>query len=212
MSIPTDQYELYAEFGFTAEKAQVLETEAGNVALSFLALFVNTNEITPEATEMFRSVVNDVNRKTFGALLKRIKAVVTFDPSIVQIIDEALERRNHLTHHFFRTHNFAIFDTAGRKAMVEELKEIQSKLDLAHASLLALSSAFEAFAGRGGVSASKKLLTNNQGPKLNPEPSNESGKAYEPRYRPLTPEEMVEFEQEWLELIGSGAIKLPGEA
>jgi hypothetical protein len=40
MSIPADQYELYAEFGIAAEKAQVLEVAAGNVALSYLALFV----------------------------------------------------------------------------------------------------------------------------------------------------------------------------
>lgn len=31
-----DQLRLYAEFGITAEKAQVLEFEAGNVALSFV--------------------------------------------------------------------------------------------------------------------------------------------------------------------------------
>ncbi len=29
MSMPTDQYELYAEFGIAAEKAQVLEVDAG---------------------------------------------------------------------------------------------------------------------------------------------------------------------------------------
>lgn len=152
MSVPADQYELYAEFGIASEKAQLLEVEAGNVALSFLALFVNTDQISAEQTEMFRSIVDDVNRKTFGTLLKHLKAIVTFDQSILRIIEDALERRNYLIHHFFRTHNFAIFDAAGRKAMVEELKDIQIKLDLAHDALLGLSSAFEAFAGRGGVS------------------------------------------------------------
>ena len=44
--IPADQYELYAEFGMTAEKAQVLELAAGNVALSFVGMFVDTNKIT----------------------------------------------------------------------------------------------------------------------------------------------------------------------
>jgi len=38
MSMPADQYELYAEFGIAAEKAQVLELEAGNVALLYIAL------------------------------------------------------------------------------------------------------------------------------------------------------------------------------
>jgi hypothetical protein len=37
--IPADHYELYAEFGMTAEKAQIREVAAGNVALGFLAMF-----------------------------------------------------------------------------------------------------------------------------------------------------------------------------
>lgn len=41
MNIPAEQYALYGEFGIASEEAQVLEVEAGNVALSFLALFVN---------------------------------------------------------------------------------------------------------------------------------------------------------------------------
>jgi hypothetical protein len=41
MDMPADQYKLYAEFGITSEKAQVLEVDAGNVALGFLAMFVD---------------------------------------------------------------------------------------------------------------------------------------------------------------------------
>jgi hypothetical protein len=58
MDMPADQYEIYAQFGITAEKAQVLEVDAGNVALGFLAMFVKTDELTPEETEVFRSIVN----------------------------------------------------------------------------------------------------------------------------------------------------------
>jgi len=36
MDMPSDQYELYAMYGMIAEKAQVLDLEAGNVALFFL--------------------------------------------------------------------------------------------------------------------------------------------------------------------------------
>ncbi|HEY2034453.1 MAG TPA: hypothetical protein VGH02_12275 [Rhizomicrobium sp.] len=149
MSIPADQYELYAEFGIASEKAQVLEVEAGNVALSYLTLFVNTDQICAEEGEMFRKVVDDVNRKTLGTLLQHIKSIGTFDPSILQVVDDALERRNYLTHKFFRTHNFAIFDVAGRKAMVEELRDIQRKFDMAHAMLHGVSETLESLAGRG---------------------------------------------------------------
>jgi hypothetical protein len=34
--------------------------------------------------------------------------------------DDALERRNYLMHHFFRTHNFALFGEDGRKTIMAE--------------------------------------------------------------------------------------------
>jgi len=163
MDIPEDQYALYAEFGMTAEKAQVLETEAGNVALSYLALFVNTDTITPEETEMYRSIENDVNRKTLGALLKHIKGQMHFDDTIVGIIDEGVKQRNYLTHHFFRTHNFALFSEEGRKVMVAELKDIQGKLDKAHAMLRVISELLDKIAGRAGMANEAALRLQTRG-------------------------------------------------
>jgi hypothetical protein len=157
MDIPEDQYALYAEFGMTAEKAQVLETEAGNVALSYLTLFVNTDKITPEETEMYRSVVDDTNRKTLGALLKHIKGQLNFDDALVGVIDEGVKQRNYLTHHFFRTHNFALFSEEGRKVMFAELKEIQAKLDKAHAMLHVISELLGKIAGREGLANEEAL-------------------------------------------------------
>jgi len=55
-------------------------------------------------------------------------------------------------HQFFHTHNFAIFIAAGRKAMIEELKDLQNKLDVAGAMLYAISELLDRLAGRGGVS------------------------------------------------------------
>ena len=156
-----DELELYAEYGITAEKAQVLEVEAGNVALAFLALFVNTDRISPEEREMYRGIVDDVNRKTLGALLKSIRTLARFDDALLKIVDEALERRNYLAHRFFPTHNFAIFSDAGRQEMIAELRDIQMKLDRAHAALSAISSALLKF--RGGVPSpdefAKKRMT-----------------------------------------------------
>lgn len=148
METPKDLYELYAEFGLAAEKAQVLEVEAGNVSLAFLSAFVGTNQITEEDRARFRALVDDANRKTLGALLKLIKSLGKFDQSILDAIDEALERRNYLTHKFFRHHNFAICSEAGRKRMIEELREIQRKLALAHAMLYGISCTLAALAGR----------------------------------------------------------------
>lgn len=147
-----DQLRLYAEFGITAEKAQVLEFEAGNVALSFVTLFVDTKRIGPEESEFFRSLMEDVNRQTLGALLRSIKRMANFDDSLLTIVDEALERRNYLAHRFFPSHNYAIFDEAGRRAMIAELKAIQAKLDRAHQALCAISSLLNKMAGHPELS------------------------------------------------------------
>jgi len=140
------------EFGITAEKAQVLEFEAGNVALAFITChFLKPDQITDEQREMLQGVMNDVNRKTLGTLLKQIKTTATFDQTILDTVDAALERRNYLMHKFFRSHNFAIFSEEGRTAMIQELKDIQKQLDLAHAMLSAVTSSLDALAGRSGM-------------------------------------------------------------
>jgi len=148
MEMPADQYELYAEFGMVAERAQVLEVAAGNVALGFLAMFVKTDEITPEQTEMYRAIVDDVNRKTFGSLLKHLKRTMNLSESIIKVIDDALDGRNYITHHFFRSHNFALYSAKGRETMTAELKEIGEKLDLAKRTLDAMAELMNQMAGR----------------------------------------------------------------
>jgi hypothetical protein len=157
MEMPEDQYALYAEFGMTAEKAQVLEVEAGNVALYFVAILVDPNEITPDVTEMFRGIEEDVNRKTLGALLKHLKKYLNIDDRIANIVDDSLKQRNYLTHHFFRTHNFGLFSEEGRRLMMAELKEIQVSLDKAFATLSAMTQILKQISARENISNERVL-------------------------------------------------------
>ena len=151
MNIPADQYELYAQFGIAAETAQTLETEAGNFLLAYLGLVFKPGQITEEQRDLLRSVVDDLNHKTLGRLLKSVKGLATFDQRFLSTIEAALERRNFLTHYFFRPHNFAIHSEEGRKAMIEELKRVQEELSLARAMLSAASSALMGLTGLGSV-------------------------------------------------------------
>jgi hypothetical protein len=77
---------------------------------------------------------------------------VTGDREVIQnelkVIDEALERRNYLTHHFFRSHNFALYGEKGRETMTAELKGIGEKLDLAKRTLDAMAELMDQMAGR----------------------------------------------------------------
>ena len=140
MDLPKNLLELYAEYGVTAEKAQLLETEGGNVAIAFVALFLGTDKLNEEKKEFYSTLINDVNRQTLGSLLRQIKQNVEFDEKGIEVVDEALKKRNYLAHHYFRVHNFAIFSDSGRRKMLQELKIMQKQFDLAHIRLSGISS------------------------------------------------------------------------
>ena len=150
MDRPEDLHNLYADFGVAVEKAQVLELEAGNVVLSLVMLFVDTDKITDEERDVYKQLLDDVDRKTLGNLLRKIKSIVKFDDSSEKVIDIALKKRNYLVHGFFKTHNFAIFQESGRVVMREELTEIANYLELAHQQVLAISKLLEKVSGKEG--------------------------------------------------------------
>jgi len=61
--------------------------------------------------------------------------MVQLDDNIIATVNDALEKRNYLTHKFFWKHNFAIRSVEGRKIMLAEIREIQESLSLAHTVL-----------------------------------------------------------------------------
>ena len=134
-NIPEDLRELYVEFGQAAEMAQVMEVEADNLALAFVTVWFDTTNITDEQREFFRALVDDVDKRTFGNLMKEIRKTIEVSEAIEKTINDALAKRNYLIHKFFRTHNFAINSEEGRKAMRAEIAAIHSALNLAHTVL-----------------------------------------------------------------------------
>lgn len=141
-------HQLYADFGMVAEKAQVLELEAGNVILSFIALTVDPNNISPADKVVYKKLVDEVDRKTFGNLLRQVRKVIEFDSSSEEVISDALSKRNYLVHGFFKTHNFAIYDDSGQVKMRQELSDISKQMDIAHMHLSAICQLLEKVAGR----------------------------------------------------------------
>lgn len=91
--IPEGAHKLYATFGLVAEKAQLLEVDAGNVALTWLAVWYKPETITEAHREVFKGIMEDVNRKTLGALLKNVKSIGSFDDAILAAVDEALRQK-----------------------------------------------------------------------------------------------------------------------
>jgi hypothetical protein len=127
--------ELYAKFGRTAEMAQVMEIEAGNLALSYVSIAFDFNNLTKEQKLFLKSLSEDIDRRTFGNLVNIMKKSMNIDQKIKDKIDSALEKRNYLTHRFFRTHNFAIHSAEGRAKMIEDLSNLYEAFSIAHTIL-----------------------------------------------------------------------------
>ena len=148
---PADLRDLYYGFGRAAELAQLLEVEAGNLALAFVSLAFDESTLRNEDKDLFRAIVEDVNKRTFGNLLKQICKIGEVSKEIETIINNALEKRNYLMHRFFRAHNLAIHSEEGRVAMREEVAEIYKALSLAHTVLSGMTHTFNAVWGRPNI-------------------------------------------------------------
>jgi hypothetical protein len=155
--MPGDLRDLYVAYGQTAEMAQVLELEAGNFALAYCSLVFDPENLTLEDRYAFKALSDDVDRRTFGNRLKHIREVGTISESIETSLNDALGKRNYLTHKFFRAHNFAIHSEEGRKAMATELDEIYRTLSVAHSILSGMTHTFTEAFGRRNISKGEAL-------------------------------------------------------
>lgn len=163
---PEDLRELYFEFGRTAEMAQVMETEAGNLALTFVSLVFDPSKITDEERQFFKALIDDVNSRTFGNLLKTIRKIGSVSEGIEKTINEALEKRNYLVHKFFRNHNIQINSEDGRKEMRIELEGIYEILNRAHATLSGMTDTLNQIFDRPNISEKEVIERINKGKRI----------------------------------------------
>jgi len=169
-SSSNDIREIYFEFGRAAEMAQLMELEAGNLALVYATMLVDTSNITDEQREFFQALIQDVNKRTFGNLWEQIQKIGQMDDTIIAAVSEGLDKRNYLMHRFFRKHNIAIHSIEGRRAMLEELCEIQTALNRANIVLSlmtdSLSQLLEKLFGRNILSEQDALTLMAKGKRL----------------------------------------------
>ena len=152
--------DLYAKFGRAAEMAQVMEIEAGNLALSYVLIAFDVDNLTNEQKLFLKSLSEDIDRRTFGNLIKLLKKSMNVDQTIEDAIDSALEKRNYLTHRFFRTHNFAIHSAEGRAKMIEELSDLYETFSFAHTILHGMTHTLNELFGNPNITEeqTKRLL------------------------------------------------------
>lgn len=140
--------------------AQVMELEAGNLALSYALIAFDVDNLTNEQKLFLKLVSDDIDRRTFGYLVKVMKRMMNIDQKIEDALDSALEKRNYLTHRFFRTHNFRIHSVEGRAKMAEDLSALYEAFSHAHTILQLMTRTLNKIFGNPDVSEedAKKLL------------------------------------------------------
>ena len=112
----TGEKDVFTFFGLAAFTGQCLEKGLVLFAMSYKLL----DENVLEKSELL-SICDSLNSKTFGRLLNTVKSRVDIPEPIIQKLDESLEKRNWLVHHFFHDRAAHFADNEGRKQMIKEL-------------------------------------------------------------------------------------------
>ncbi|MFV0444314.1 MAG: hypothetical protein ACK5Q5_12160, partial [Planctomycetaceae bacterium] len=86
--------ELYAEFGITAEAAQLFETELGTLLLGIRAL--EHGWLFRPAPIEARRILDKIEAHTLGRLLGVIRSRISFDEGTADCFNSALATRNRL--------------------------------------------------------------------------------------------------------------------
>jgi hypothetical protein len=124
---------VYAHFGLAAYYAQCFETSLG---LFFLVeRKLNHTKMTAHEFDALELVFQ---KKTLGALIKSFREQVSVGNEYEAVLDNALDRRNFLTHHFFRARAEYWMSERGRQKMLDELAEITDDLRKADGVIIAM--------------------------------------------------------------------------
>ena len=110
---------MYAEFGATIHQAQLLE---GALRLLLLVGREYTKAQIPD--EAIRYPVGLEGRKTLGMLFNEAMQVEPVPEKDREMIQVAIELRNHLIHSFWGERAAHMLTPEGRRALVEELKQM----------------------------------------------------------------------------------------
>jgi hypothetical protein len=112
-----DEKEVFAFFGLAYYQAQVLEQQF----VSFAAMLHVTGK-TGITRDFIDRLFNNFESRTLGYLFREARRLTVFPPAVDQRLADALERRNHLAHHFFAQHAADFMIEQGRRAMIQDLR------------------------------------------------------------------------------------------
>jgi hypothetical protein len=127
----------YSKFGFTAEAAQLLETELGNALIKHGV--VEENSVNPPNPRRAADLVRQIDKHTLGQLIAKLKGKNQSIANLENVLEQALDERNRLFHSFYRQHNFRRNSDEGRQCMLDDLESIHETLLVAYKAVMLLS-------------------------------------------------------------------------
>jgi hypothetical protein len=130
---------VYAHFGVAIYLSQVLEHGIAN-ALLILDLVPQAQKIATPTTwpEKVDSFYESHFRRTLGSLIHRLRELVAVPLELENLLAQALDKRNWLSHHYFRERATEFFTATGRDQMIAELEGAQALFSAADKALEAV--------------------------------------------------------------------------
>lgn len=130
---------LYREVGEALHLAQVLELH--------LATVISVLNDRLEANIDVGGLTVPDSSQSLGQLIKSARSAVNLDQNAELVLSRALDRRNHIAHHFFNQHVYAfehqsVFEEA-KTALQDDTKAVALGLVLAQALLEAVCTTFK---------------------------------------------------------------------
>lgn len=101
-----------------------------------------------ECPQVRGSLFDAALSETFGAIWKKLSAVVPFGKDVVDRIYEAKTARNHLAHNYFWQHAADLLDARKQESLIEELTAIANRFKKLDDELVRIT---EAYVYRMGV-------------------------------------------------------------
>lgn len=131
MDIDQEDYysrELFAHFGLAMYHTQVLEHAIVNlIAFASLIPTITKQDLTKfEWHNLIDEFYSTNFKKTLGQLIKALKSYgINLPDNLASILEDSLEKRNYLAHHFFREEIQSCFTLEGNITLITKLQEYQ---------------------------------------------------------------------------------------
>lgn len=115
-----DPKEPYAFFGLAAYFAQCFEQ-------SLVLILASHELLTNRHQSKFRSLDDlfaSLDKKTMGMLIGDLSKCTAISENTTEMLEVVLKQRNYLMHHFFPENILKFWNAAGRREVLDELREL----------------------------------------------------------------------------------------